>query len=1794
MPDFDDTYTSPIITQEYDSDDEAIAKNEEARTAARPGWLGSSLAAAGLAVPDFVDQTVSSIPLLGVERGAINQRFLDAWGSPGLSRFAEENHGATELVSGIAGVLVADKIATKLLGFAAESQAFTKLPGIRNIAAMDNAYSKALRAAQQGTREVAARGEMNAASMSGVLEYRALGVPTKIDLGAARKNVVRIGTAKKVGEFAASEAVMLGTMNSNQLFYSDDWSENLAWMGVGLGVGGLLAHAVTTRRVRQLGTTKGVEAEQIAAYDANHFERSRQNVSLDDVTAKTWLGYGQETNSSILTSQMLHVAESRQPVTIPGNAERATRLQTNRSVFATALESEVKVTLNKITTGGVAGVGSTGFNDAHKAAFGAVHAGLVREPTLLYNASEVGVANPNLGIHATDAARANRIDDAQQRLSTILNQGGTVKLDKEGNRTIEPLTKEARIEIQQNLRKLWYQKSLVGFVQLIPGELAPIDLGRFVDHFVPRRVTQSTKVGKTIWEAEKVVGEKHRTIGVSNSGDIYLPQGANAANLNPHETIQLYHTLRKAADGIAKGSTVMTLPQKPTWIQLDLAEQVLRKTDNPGLVTFPNGMTREDAIVESFAQKVDAIRKDYKDIITPGNDLDAFWARVKFNLPQFTPAQSALFRTSETPIDTLLYSFKNGDEVRKLGYAGLKREIEAATKIQGLTDEIARPFNEMTGKSYDFLLDEAGDAIEPVIVYKRPTSPNDWTRDALDYQIANRKAFSRSALMAPTADPRIKAQTEALLGSPDFQQALRVEQLTDNQHVSILPGMTNKPAQSIWGAATDAFNVLGKAFRDREIPTLTSASRVKDLQDRIARGQMAQTFKEVMGDVANRVAAPRAGQTRVMLSQFYSQRQGWTIAEQLDETGKGLNKGAVVKVALPSGEEGFKFKLANNESNKARWESQFNSPMPKDAFLPNAQGVDMVVDSLGMEALDRFEELSNVMRGMQNTVLRAKGLSEINRQFYWVPSPETQGKYVAFAFDDQNKIIPGTAIVANTQEQLAARTSEATKESWFKPGYTIRSRDQVTSFMDLYDKAQMDWHDANNTAVASGKKGKGLLTGQHIDMKAFDRALGVMVNKFLDVSQDAFNHLTKDAINGAALRAEVGRSENAIGRGAEQYNGVFDRYIENITGKPARANKNGFLAPGMDWAESRINNFMRDLTPNSSKVYTMAADYLRMIPWAQSLGARENNQKLFEKLTHDLGPYMPFNKTTDLIEAQTGHAVPKEIKEISAKIGWFESTNMLRYLETMHGVMNFASIVHNIPSIIKGMQRLNGETEEQWFKRIGHVGSIWGQDKQVAVVNPAKLTFLAFKDAWNPKFDEFTTKAFERGFMDQEVSEIQRQFQVNKTPGLIRGWLFGDPNGSTKLARKGGLDHYLGYMSDASENYSRRVGMYAGRRVAELSGITKVDDQVAFAHSFTNDMIANYDPRNRPEIFQGWLGAPIGLFQSYVANYYGRMYKLLETENHKALASQAIWQTAVFGTQSFGPFWQGANKLFFDKGGVLTEDANESFEHRLGSTDADILMYGVVANLPKLFGGDGMSVYTRGDINVRLPVLNMPIASSAAKVWNGLTTAYDAWANNVDGLSSQQLAEIVSNSLDNRPLAGLIEQFGAGGYDTDAAGQVTAHSENLLSLDTAYRLMGVRSMQSQKDIAAFYADKEAGEHQTAAQTRLRLESRAQVRAGNLDALPDLFVKYVENGGDVKYYSRWYNDLMKSAKQTRSTRRLDELLKNGKKMASVNRLIDAGVTPTEEAEADDYGQEELIKQETKAKVDEMLSVYDLNQ
>jgi hypothetical protein len=115
-------------------------------------------------------------------------------------------------------------------------------------------------------------------------------------------------------------------------------------------------------------------------------------------------------------------------------------------------------------------------------------------------------------------------------------------------------------------------------------------------------------------------------------------------------------------------------------------------------------------------------------------------------------------------------------------------------------------------------------------------------------------------------------------------------------------------------------------------------------------------------------------------------------------------------------------------------------------------------------------------------------------------------------------------------------------------------------------------------------------------------------------------------------------------------------------------------------------------------------------------------------------------------------------------------------------------------------------------------------------------------------------------------------------------------------------------------------------------------------------------------------------------------------------------------------------------------------------------------------------------------------------------------------------------------------------------------------------------------------NRNAQEEQNSRKDVLRSATRAAIRQGNFDSIPDLYGQYVKQGGDPKYYSRWVKESFKAALDTRGERMLEKALKDkdGSKNAYIGRLLDAQVGVKEDEDnTEDYGraaeQERLIQQ-----------------
>lgn len=1772
------------------------------------GVLSTLGAAATFAVPDLIDTISSSVG--ATKRGQINQNFLSAIGSPGMNAWYESNKGAVELVSGVAGTVLAGALSRGILAEAGPvMNALRGVPYLKTVATLDSQLVASRRLALLARERTALSGAMGTARFeAGEFLTNSLGVPIRTSIGAATKGFYRSSAAKTLAHNLVTEGVMAATLNQNSMLYDDSLVHNLGWMAGGLVIGQGVDSLMTTYALRKMANSDYIRQLNLGSYDVTGFETGRNRATevanailtkaepgLASVKGFMFDGSGGVTD--LVTNYAIQTAELNKG---RGTSQLAQTLGANRESAATHVMGIAQKLMQKVTPRGVRGVADSGFHMDTEGLGPVIAESLARDPKSMLGIEELGRIPEGLTAERVDKLRSQLFAEQLKPAQEIMGNGGFVLKTRKTptgkfNDEWIQLSDEEYSALRQRIDKLIFANSAVGKVMMEPGEWAPLSHAKIAEGYVPIKPELEGSLNKkdprAFWTIRWGKRPSQR-LSLGNDGSLILPEGKKQfEDLSNTEMLHAYAAAEALAKHHIRFNTQFLVQPKANWFQLDLAERIMSHPNggDPSLVRYLDPkMTREQALVESLAQKVDAVNKATKNIdyLEPA---DVFGIKVRYNLPRLDSYTAALMNTDEHPLDLLLAGFRSGDEIRQLSHLDLLKALNDARTIKGFTDETTNTLDSLQGNSFNFLKNRDGNPIGPIIGYQRPMNPFEWSKDDLLIRHAVREGGIQAELTA--GDPMVAELHQFLTSSPAFNQARNVMELADDQQRSFVPGFRNAAPQTTLGAAINS--ITPRARRDVDSITMLAASQIQDLKSRFMQTATKEIFESAMGDNISLINAPRNARSAMLLNQTWSYGRGWNFEE------------APTKIKLPSGEDGYVLVLdAKNRENQKRFQEAFGRSLEQGQPLLTPSGTPAVMDQLAYDTHRRFQQVTDQVLNSKNTLLKSQGLPLIDRRPHYIPPPELKGKYVAYTFDSSNNVIPGLTLVADSAEQLEKLKVKATESPLWRDGYRTRSKDDIGEFMSLWDKAQMEWHDPLTTALQPKKVSKGNLAGPGIDHQSFNEGLVRMRDQLNQVGDDLIDILFDQPLKSAKIRSELAKLETATGRQTTKHSSIYDRYEQNLRGRSALATSDSFFGDASRWLESRINGLVNSPPAQVPfKIGQTFADWIRAaVPGKSPTGEQ------FDKFAQELGKYMPYKTATQMIEEKLGSRTPAEVKEIAKKLSWFEASHRLRWGESMHGVVNLASMVANMPSVIRALQPRAGETIEEAALRnssLTMVGRVNGEN--IVLPNVPKLVWASMLHAYgwrkvtDPFIAEAERKSYRLGYMNQEVAEMNRSYGAIDSRDGWRGWMFGDPQAEgnsirARIARKGGLDKALGYLSDKSEDISRQWGMHAGFIAGRALGLENADDLISLGHELTNKMIANYDPRNRPEVFQGALGSLAGLFQSYMINFYTRMFRYIETGDGRALATQAAMQSAIFGVGSL-PGWDALNWAFFDRGYAKGEDSVESIYSRLGTDAGDLFLHGTLSNLPKLpklvglddYAGDGVALYTRGDISARLPgsqwtmiadtvpVPNLPLVDSMLRLGKGIYAGIGA-LNTGAPTSATQWAEIASNTIVNRPLAGLIEQLGAGGNDTSWDGQIVAKTHS--SAEMVYRALGVRSETQQKAVDAFYADKNANEEQQARRDAINSATRAAIRARDFQSVPLLFEQYVKHGGDPRRYTSWVKDNTKYAMNTRSENRLAQALadKTNRSNNTIQRMLDGEVGITEgELSTEDYGQKETVDQ-----------------
>jgi hypothetical protein len=989
------------------------------------------------------------------------------------------------------------------------------------------------------------------------------------------------------------------------------------------------------------------------------------------------------------------------------------------------------------------------------------------------------------------------------------------------------------------------------------------------------------------------------------------------------------------------------------------------------------------------------------------------------------------------------------------------------------------------------------------------------SRFDLGEMVAEQKALSLKVMMTKKNSVFTKNIAGAIVQSPVFKPVSEISGLDDIQ----ISGTGSQ-------VGATAAQVLTAGMRNRFSDVIKGAQAIR----RVANRMTEIYLDSVLGRLTSHVdglSAVAGQRSRILLNQYMTFTPGWDI-----------------KAAVPSAANAdhMAFQLAKTERNARRLGRQVTD----EDTIRGPNGVEVVLDPTANSARLALEQEYTSLLKERNAMREARGLEPVAFREFYTPPPSTRGKIVGFTLDSTGRPVPNGTVVAATRAQFDAAANKI--KATFKPGDGQRfiTQDSVHDFADMWEQAQMDWHnpsdfvDAQTLAGRSGPQ-QGLLQGMTVNPRGLEDALDFLKHGYEQVTNGTMRTIFDSQLKIARIRNAASELSKGTKPGVKS---IWKTYEDTLMGISAMQNPTGINTLAKK-ADEWIDEGLKTIWPAAS----VSSNFLRDVVNKAGVGKLRKVQT-FSDLSTALGPHMPFKSASDFAEYQYGLTAPWKAKELAQHANRFGAGIVLRWLEIPQAVMNMAGIITSMPGILQS-------------STLPLMGKVSG----VGVVDVAKIMSRGFRR----QFDHGTADwdyAVKMGATTQDVAELHHHLSMMKGKSSTARLLTGDPSyaGWEKLPKGSartraylkfkGIEGMASILTDSSENLSRRWAHFVGLELADHHGITGMEARHHFANEIANQTIANYDPLNRPEIYQSAFGSMYGLFLSYAQNYYERMFRWAEVGDKKALSVSLGLQAAMFGFTSVPGYRQLESLIGNEEKGDGILDATYK---RFGPATASVLAQGGFDQITRLIGLPAVSLHTRGDINFRNPGLDFAVGVGALPI--GLETLKDVVSGTFQAVGSlvdpkvpnsgRYAAEILARNMPNRMIRGAISVLALGGQEADAYGNLMAETKS--GAETAYRMLGLRSGRQQAEIEAYFMNQKAMAIDASKLDGVRAATRALVRSGKYDSLPQVFQKYVDAGGKPWNYADWISRIIKESGATRGENQLLKALRDPAHQELARRL-----------------------------------------
>jgi hypothetical protein len=748
-----------------------------------------------------------------------------------------------------------------------------------------------------------------------------------------------------------------------------------------------------------------------------------------------------------------------------------------------------------------------------------------------------------------------------------------------------------------------------------------------------------------------------------------------------------------------------------------------------------------------------------------------------------------------------------------------------------------------------------------------------------------------------------------------------------------------------------------------------------------------------------------------------------------------------------------------------------------------------------VSALNALRDPSKELLRLHNLNRKMKGQAPLNDLGFYVPPISLVNKNYAFAIDRYR--VKGTQLlVANNAEELESQISSWQKLHADNVGMEVLRKGEAGA--DQYARAYTEG-DAYVTYanVAEQHAGTSSLALLPTDERLVNTIMQGYETSILQGGRAYLNHYLRDTtgwldhFSEFYQRAEKDQPKRGLNKSVARDAAVQAKNV--LLGQDQLR-----LAPRLQYA----NNMTEFLINSGARAIEATHQAVR----PSDLGKRAH----FDKLNEDLraaGVTEPlwgsFDSFLSASIPETRNLAPSIVSAGNGLI----ATAGLRFLEGAHAAVNLMSLPILTWSAL--MERLPATP-------IGASGT--------PTKFPLRLMMDGIRHMYSQRGRELETLWNEKGLIDLTLRQFDDVTTRLKSATLGKGYVERATNAAAAITNSTHpVMQILTGASDWTERFTRRFAMHTGYLGAKTA-YPGIDDTAATlaAMNFADRTVGNYHAAQRPTMFQGTLGAVIGLYQTYMLTFAQHVYRGLETRNFKQLGGLMLAQAGIFGLKGLPGY------------GILSEQIVANFSQdnydlttglyrSVGDPTAELILYGLPSSIT------GTAFYTRGDISPRIPgtVTDLALLNSATQGYELVSNIFSKVAQGAqDNNMGRAFLEAISLQSINRPVARWAEIL-QGSSITSQGNTVSTADEIYTPIGVAARMLGARPLEEQIAREAVYLNRfyKARDFENRQKAVERI--KRGLRSGELsdETISDVSMDYFRNGGSAQGWKGVMNEGM---------------------------------------------------------------------